>query len=45
MLVNSLPLLNSPRVEKTQRKEGRRRGAKDLKVSVVVERVPNAAIV
>lgn len=26
MLVNRLPLLNSPRVEKTQQKEGRRRG-------------------
>lgn len=36
MLVNRLPLLNSPRVEKTQQKEGRRRGAEDLKVSVVI---------
>lgn len=36
MLVNILPLLNSPWVEMIQQKEEKRRGAEDLKVSVAL---------
>jgi hypothetical protein len=36
MLVNRLPLLNGPWVEKIQQKRGRRGAVKDLKVSALL---------